>query len=70
MVDWVNGHAKLKSLESSIATAQNLLWKWWSRDVDPRRRVVDWEVQTFREQHKEAGVWTGKGVKGREVGKD
>ena len=48
VVDWVNGHAKLKSPESIVATAQNLLWKWWSRGVALRRRVADRAVDIFR----------------------
>ena len=33
MVDWVNGHAKLKVWESVVALAQHLLWEWWGRGV-------------------------------------
>ena len=62
IVDWVNGHAKMKT----NATAQNFLWEWWGRGVDPRRRVADWAVHIFREHHKEADFWAWKGVKGRE----
>ena len=36
VVDWVNGRAKLKSPESTIAAAQNLLRKRWGRGVDQR----------------------------------
>ena len=64
--DWVNGHSKLKTWESTLATAQNLLWEWCSRGVDLRRRVADWAVHIFREHNKEADFWAGKGVKGRE----
>ena len=60
VVDWVNGHAKVKSLESTITTAQNLLWRWWSRGVDLRRRVADWAVLIFREQNKDADVGAGE----------
>ena len=31
VVDWVNGQAKLKTPNGTIAAAQNLLWKWWNR---------------------------------------
>ena len=40
VVDWVNGHAKLKSPGGTIATVQNLLWEWWSRGVDLRTRAT------------------------------
>ena len=66
VVDWVNGLAKLKTSESTIATAQNLLWKWWNRGVDLQRRVADWAVHIFREHNEEADVWSGKGAGGRE----
>ena len=62
VVDWVNGLAKLKTPESTIATAQNLLWKWWNRGVD----LHDWAVHIFRERNEEADVWSGKGAGGRE----
>ena len=63
IVDWVNGHAKLKTWESTIATAQNLLWEWWGRGVDLRRCVADWTVHICREHNSEADFWAGKGVK-------
>ena len=31
IVDWVNGHAKLKTRESTVANTQNLLREWWGR---------------------------------------
>ena len=43
IVDWVFGHAKLKTWESAAATVQNLLWDWWGRG-----RAVDWTVHIFR----------------------
>ena len=36
VVDWLNGHAKLKACESTIAAAQNLLRKRRGRGVDQR----------------------------------
>ena len=33
-VDWVSVHVKLKTWESTVATAQNLLQEWWRRGVD------------------------------------
>ena len=48
--------------ESTVAAAQNLLWKCGSRRVD-LRRVAGWAVDF---SHKEADVWAGRGVKGRE----
>ena len=52
--------------ESTIATAQYLLWERWGRGVDLRGRVADWAVHIFREYNREADAWAGKGVKGRE----
>ena len=66
VVGWVDGHAKLKLPESTNATVQNLRSKWWSRGVKLRGRVADWAVHIFREHNKEADIWAGKGVKGRE----
>ena len=63
-MDWVRGHAKLGTWESTIATAKNLLQEWWSRGVDQRRSVADWALHIFREHNKEADFWAGKGVKG------
>ena len=36
IVDWVNGHAKLKNEGEYVAT-QNLLREWWGRGVDLRQ---------------------------------
>ena len=33
IVDWVNG-AKLKTMESTVATTQNLLREWWVEGFD------------------------------------
>ena len=49
VVEWVNGHAKWKTPESTVAAAQNLMWKWWSRGVDLRRRVAEWAVHIIRD---------------------
>ena len=43
-MDWVNGHAKLKTKESTVASVQILLREWWGREVDPRQRVTHWTV--------------------------
>ena len=66
LVDWVNGHAKLKMKESTIASVQNLLREWWGRGVDLRKRVAVQAIHIFREHNKEADSWARKGVKGRE----
>ena len=42
VVDWVGGHAKLKILVSTMSAAQNVMWKWWCKGVDFRRRADDW----------------------------
>ena len=65
-VDWVNGHAKLKTWKSTLATAQNLLWECWSRGVDLQRRMGDWAAHIFREHNKEADLCARRGVQGRE----
>ena len=51
--------------DGTVAAAQNLQWKWWSRGFDLRRRVADWAAHIFREHHEEADVCAGEGVKGR-----
>ena len=66
VVDWVNGHSKLKTKQSTIASGQNLLGKWWARGLDLRHRVAQWATHIFREHKKEADSWAGKGVKGRD----
>ena len=59
-VDWVNGHAKLKTPDGTVAAAQKLTWRWWSRSVDLWRRVADWAVHIFREQIKKPMFRLGK----------
>ena len=66
IVDWVNGQAKLGTRKGTTATAQNLVREWWSCGDDLRQRVADWAVHIFRGHNKEADLWAGKGVKGRE----
>ena len=64
-VDWVNGHAKLKTWDSTVATAQNLLREWWGCGVDLGQRAAEWAVHIFREHNKEADIrawkrmWSG-----------
>ena len=48
IVEWVNGHAMMKTRESTVATAQNLLRERWGRGVDLRRRVADLAVNTTK----------------------
>ena len=33
IVDWINGHAKLKTRECTVPMTQNLLREWWGRGV-------------------------------------
>ena len=66
VLHWLNGHAKKKTLDSTVAATQNQMWTWWSRGVALRRRVADRAVHIFRELNEEADVWTGEVVKGRE----
>ena len=63
IVDWVHGRAKLKTWESTVATAQNPVREWWGRGVNLRRRVTDWAAHIFRKHNGEADFWAGKGVK-------
>ena len=58
VVDWVNGPTKLKTKESAIANAQNLLREWWGRGLDLQHRVA--EIHIFRERNKEADSRLGK----------
>ena len=66
IVDWVNGHAKLKTKEDTIASPQSIKWDWWGRRVDVRQRVADWAIHIFRVHSKEADSWAVNGVKSRE----
>ena len=66
IVDWVNGHSKLKTKESTIASVQNILRDWWGRGAAFRQRVADWAIHIFFQHHKEANSWAGRGVKGHE----
>ena len=56
VVEWVNGHAKLKALVSTNAAAQNLMWKWRSRGIDRQRRAAGWALHFFRERNEEADI--------------
>ena len=64
IVDWINGHAKLKTRECTVAKTQNLLRDWWGRGVHLRQRTAEWATHIFREHNKEADTWAGKGAKG------
>ena len=66
IVDWVIGHARLKTRESTVATTQNLLREWWGRGVDLRQRIADWATHIFRKHNKEADLCAAAGVMGRE----
>ena len=59
-MDRVNGHAKLETRGSTVATTQR------GRGVDLRQRIADWATHIFREHNKEADLRAAKGVKGRE----
>ena len=65
IVDWVNGHAKMKTRVSTVAATQNLLREWWLRGIRLRQRTADWVTHAFREHNKEAGLWADKGAKVR-----
>ena len=65
IVDWVNGHATLKTRESTVTNNQNLPREWWCQGFPPRQRIAGWATHIFREHNKEADPWAAKGVKGR-----
>ena len=60
-MDWVNGHAKLKTRESTVATAQNFLRDWWRRRVDQRQPTADWATHIYLEHNEEANLLATKG---------
>ena len=57
IVDWVNGHAKMKAKVSTVEAIQNLLREWWGRGIRLRQRTAEWVTHTFREHNKEADLW-------------
>ena len=65
VVNWMNGHAKMKSRNGTVEKAQNLLREWWGRGICLRQQTNDWVTHTSREHDKEADLWAGKGAKGR-----
>ena len=64
IVDWMNGHAKMKTMIGTAEKAQNLLREWWGRGMRSRQRTADWVTHTFRGHNKEADLWAGKGARG------
>ena len=65
IVEWINGHAKMKTRESTVENTQNLLENWWGRGVHLRHRTAVWATHIFRERNEEADAWAEKGAKGR-----
>ena len=68
-VDWVNGHAKFKTRESTVATTQNLPRQWQAEESTydnglPILRHISFVSTT---KNFEAALWAAKGVKGRVV---
>ena len=65
IVDWVHGHAKVKTRISTVADTQNLQGEWWSMNslATVNRRVG--RTHTVREHNREADQWADKGAKGR-----
>ena len=41
IVDWVNGHAKMKTRVSTVEAIQNLLREWWGRGIRLRQRTAE-----------------------------
>ena len=67
IVDWINGHAKLKTRECTVANAQNRLRDWWGGGVHIRQRTAELATDIFREHTKQADLWAEKGAKGHVV---
>ena len=65
IVDWINGHPKLKTRECTAEKTQNLLRARWGPGVHLRQRTADCDTHVFREHNKEATLWADKGAKGR-----
>ena len=64
VVDWMNGHTKMKKRIGTIERAQNLLRDCFGRGIRSRKRTTEWVTHTFREHSKEADLWARKGAKG------
>ena len=47
IVDWVNGHAKMKARVSTVEAIQNLLQEWWGRGIRLRKRTAEWDTQNL-----------------------
>ena len=65
LVDWVNGHATLKTRESTVANTQNLLREWWGEE-STNDNGLPIGRHIFRGHNKEDDLWAATGVKGRE----
>ena len=65
IVDWINGHATLKTRERTVAKTQNHLRDWWGRGVHLRYSTAEWSTHIFREHNKEADFWAEKSAKGQ-----
>ena len=65
IVDWVNGHTKMKTRVTTVENTQNLLRDWWGRSIRFRKRSAEWITHTLREHNKEVDLWATKGAKGR-----
>ena len=64
IVDWVNGHAKMKTRIGTVEKA-HFLREWWGRRMRLRQRTTDWVTHTLREHNKKADLWAGEGAKER-----
>ena len=65
IVNWINGHTKMKTRTGTVEKVQNFLREWWGRGIRLRQQTTDWVTHTFREHNKEGDLWAGKGAKGR-----
>ena len=65
IVDWKNGHAKMKTRIGNVEKAQELLREWWGHVMRSRQRTADWVTHIFREHNMGADLWAGKGAQER-----
>ena len=53
IVDWVNGHAKMKTRIGTVEKVHNFLCEWCGRGIRLRQQT-DWVTHSFHEHNKEA----------------
>ena len=65
IVDWMNGHAKMKTRIGTVEKVQNPMREWLGHGMRLRQRTTDWVTHTFREHNEDADLWAGKGAQER-----